>query len=317
MKETTPSATHVTVVVTSFNCAPYLPSALEGILAQTLQPERVIVVDDCSTDDSSAVAQQYAARYPHFVAVSTPTNAGAATARNLGLSLATTTWVALLDGDDIWRPQHLETVVALAAQCPSAAMVFTLVRSFGSRSHVWGAALPDGEPSDAFWPSVRYCVAQTSAVMIHRQRAASIGNFDQRWRFGEDFDFYLRLSRTAPFALRHEVTVEYRKHPRGASAKVERSVRGEYDVRWAMYKQLQSEQSAQIDEFAAVMREVYHDRFVEFWSRREGDLLKFLDSLVPLVPGGAEIAARWRVRRYLLPLARVMDLVRGRQRAST
>lgn len=98
----------VTAVIPAYNRAHLLPRAIESVLAQTSPPREVIVVDDGSTDDTSAVVSSYGGRvrYVH------QTNAGGAAARNRGVGEANTEWIAFLDSDDVWLPNHLASVGA-------------------------------------------------------------------------------------------------------------------------------------------------------------------------------------------------------------
>src|SRR5689334_21141299 len=104
----------VTVVVPVYNTLPYVADALESALAQTHRELDVVVVDDGSTDGSSGVVVELAAREPRIRVVRQP-NAGLAAARNAGLAAAAGEYVAFLDSDDLWLPEKLERQLAVAA----------------------------------------------------------------------------------------------------------------------------------------------------------------------------------------------------------
>ena len=94
----------VSVVVPAFNAAGFIGRALENVLNQTVPVLEIIVVDDGSTDDTATVAS----RYGPLVRVARKSNAGPASARNLGASLARGEWLAMLDADDWWYPRKNE-----------------------------------------------------------------------------------------------------------------------------------------------------------------------------------------------------------------
>src|SRR3712207_5841452 len=94
----------VTVVIPVFNRRELLGRALRSVAHQSVQPSSIVVVDDGSTDGSAKVAQRFG------VDVIRQRNAGSSSARNAGLERASTPWVALLDSDDMWFPDHLETL---------------------------------------------------------------------------------------------------------------------------------------------------------------------------------------------------------------
>ena len=98
--------TGVTVGIPTYNRSDLLARAIGSVFAQQVTPDVVIIVDDGSTDDTSAVVAAsdngpVPLRYLH------QDNAGGAAARNLGVEAATTEWVAFLDSDDEWESDHL------------------------------------------------------------------------------------------------------------------------------------------------------------------------------------------------------------------
>ena len=93
----------VSVIIPSFNCAAFLPAAIESVLAQSYGSLEIIVVDDGSTDDTQAAVAPYLDRI-HFVRQE---NRGLPGARNTGIRAARAEFIALLDADDVWLPQKL------------------------------------------------------------------------------------------------------------------------------------------------------------------------------------------------------------------
>ena len=111
----------ITAVVPTYNRGPLIARALESILGQTRTPDEVVVVDDGSTDDTQERIQAYAGRVRY---VRQP-NAGGSAARNRGVEEATHPWVAFLDSDDHWRPEHIERMSdAIAATDGAAGFYF-------------------------------------------------------------------------------------------------------------------------------------------------------------------------------------------------
>lgn len=94
----------ISAVVPVYNGADYIAETIEAVLAQSKQPAEIIVVDDCSTDDSRRIVESYRDR---VTVLSTGQNSGVQIARNLGIAQARTEWVALCDHDDIWCPKYL------------------------------------------------------------------------------------------------------------------------------------------------------------------------------------------------------------------
>ena len=102
----------VSVVVPSYNVAEYLPECIASIQAQTYSNWEVWIVNDGSTDNTAAVAAEFA-RIDSRIQVINQENGGVSVARNTGLLAARGQCVAFLDGDDMWLPEFLAETVAV------------------------------------------------------------------------------------------------------------------------------------------------------------------------------------------------------------
>ena len=105
----------VSVVVPMYNAAPYTGAALESILGQTWPALEIIIVDDGSTDDSAAIAARYAGGRLRLVQQA---NAGAASARNHGMSLAQGYYIQFFDADDRMTPDKIARQVEALTATP-------------------------------------------------------------------------------------------------------------------------------------------------------------------------------------------------------
>lgn len=108
------SAPKVSVIMPAWNAAGYIAHAVESVRAQTLDDWELIVVDDCSQDDTGAAAVAAAKGDPRVRVVRAAENGGVACARNLGMQHASGEWIAVLDSDDAYEPSRLETLVGIA-----------------------------------------------------------------------------------------------------------------------------------------------------------------------------------------------------------
>ena len=106
----------VSVIIPSYNSARFLATAIDSVLAQTTPVAEVFVVDDGSTDDTSALVESYVARYPKLIRYIPQANGGPGAARNTGLQAASSDWVAFLDADDWWKPEKLARQLAVLAE---------------------------------------------------------------------------------------------------------------------------------------------------------------------------------------------------------
>src|SRR5436190_9496549 len=94
----------ISCIVPVFNGDRYLAETLDSILAQTHRPIEIIVVDDGSTDGTSAIAAEYGEKIRYI----RQENSGVASARNLGLQSARGDFIAFLDADDLWHAGKLQ-----------------------------------------------------------------------------------------------------------------------------------------------------------------------------------------------------------------
>ncbi|MEX1252105.1 MAG: glycosyltransferase [Hyphomonas sp.] len=104
----------VSIVMPAWKAAAFIAHAVESVRAQTFADWELIVVDDCSPDETGAAALAAAKGDARVRIVRAPENGGVARARNLGMRQATGKWIAVLDSDDAFEPARLETLVTIA-----------------------------------------------------------------------------------------------------------------------------------------------------------------------------------------------------------
>jgi GT2 family glycosyltransferase len=220
------AAPRVSVVIPTFNGERFLADTLRAVLAQSLEPIELIVVDDGSTDATTAVV---AATAPSAQVVTQP-NAGVSAARNHGLRLASGEFVVFLDQDDIWHPQMLQRQVAwLDAQpghdvvvCPYQHWHPAADGSYQPPGQAWPALKEGADPDFTGWVYHQFlldCWALTSGTLMRREAVLAVGGFDEALPYSEDWDLWIRMSQCSPFARLHWPVVLYRHHPVQGSRK--------------------------------------------------------------------------------------------------
>jgi glycosyltransferase involved in cell wall biosynthesis len=213
----------VSVIIPAYNCAAFIREAVDSALAQDDAAVEVIVVDDGSTDDTAAILASYGDR----IRLLSQANRGCAAARNLGLSHARGRYVAFLDGDDAWWPGKLRHQLQALAQTghrmaysrfiawhPDAAGRYPPAeRMFSSEgmAQVSDCALVTGNTYEAL---LLDCIVWTSTVLVEKTALDQAGGFDESLELGEDYDLWLRLSRSLPMLGLEQPTALYRQHPR-------------------------------------------------------------------------------------------------------
>lgn len=223
----------VSVIIPAYNCAPFLPRTVESALAQA-SPEievEVIVVDDGSKDDTAQVMQSFAGRVQYL----RKANGGVSSARNAGIRMARGDYLYFLDADDVLAEGWFAYALQEFARSPEVGVVHGCF-------HRWEAGA-DADPALA-WRSLSAKQAELadqrdlkqtgwvyhqmllnswvlcSAAMVRRQWVEQAGVFEEGVPMGEDWNFWLRVSRQCPFVKMQRTAVLYRQHPTQATRKL-------------------------------------------------------------------------------------------------
>lgn len=96
----------------NYNCGKFLEETISSVINQTYQNWELLIVDDCSTDDSVEVIRGFCEKDKRVNLFVNEKNSGAAASRNLAMREATGKWIAFLDSDDLWLPEKLEKQLA-------------------------------------------------------------------------------------------------------------------------------------------------------------------------------------------------------------
>lgn len=129
----------VSVIIPAFNTEKYIEQSIRSALSQTLENIEVIVVDDCSTDNTVKVVQGISD--PRLKLLRSSQNRGAGATRNIALKVAQGKWVAVLDSDDWYAPERLETLVRIAEQKGSDLIADDLYLIEDNTSSPWGTMI--------------------------------------------------------------------------------------------------------------------------------------------------------------------------------
>ena len=129
----------VSIIMPTYNCEHYIAESIESVIKQSVQEWELLIVDDCSTDQTKEIVEKYQVDYPdkiYYFKLSH--NSGAAVARTLGIEKATGKYVAFLDSDDIWYPEKLEKQISFMEKSGSvfSCTAYEQMNEDGVRLHV-------------------------------------------------------------------------------------------------------------------------------------------------------------------------------------
>jgi len=208
----------VSAVVTTHDVAPWIESALRSIAGQQRPPDEIVLLDDASSDDT--LARVAASGVP--VRLLRDSFRNAARARNVAVSHCSGEWIAFLDGDDLWQPEHLAEALALLGSGSDVALLASYQEYFEEDGR-WGdkaplpvrpgAGLDDRDLYRCYvgpnigWP--------TSGLVVRRDRFLEVGGFDEAQLRRHDADLFLRLAAGRTWAYQPRPTWVYRKRESG------------------------------------------------------------------------------------------------------
>lgn len=192
----------ISVIIPTYNRANLIERSVRSVLDQTYDNLEVIVVDDCSTDNTLEVVESIDDSRVHFHRLAK--NGGAGQARNEGVKLATAELIAFQDSDDAWRPEKLQKQMSYWEKHPDYLMVYCAYES-----HIPGEAplrmpysgMTGDLEGDVFYSLLLRNSIGAPTMLLKKDCFVEIGGFDSSLKCLEDWDFALRFS--------HEYLVGY------------------------------------------------------------------------------------------------------------
>lgn len=209
-----PSPASPVVVLPVFNRAVTVQQTLDAVLAQTLPPVRLVVVDDGSTDGTAdAIERRLAEAQPAFpISLVRQPNHGVATARNVGLAACgDVELVAFLDSDDLWPPDFLERASAALSADPEA-VAATADREFWSAEGAVSLRSGEGLGTDAARWMLEHDSGIASATVCRAAVARACGGFPEHLRTGADVAIFMRMAMAGRWLHLPGRPVRYRRN---------------------------------------------------------------------------------------------------------
>ena len=221
---------HITIVVTAYNVAAYLPATLQSVVDQSFQRWEMIIVDDGSDkDETPALIDAWEKRDPRIRALHLK-NGVVSRARNHGLRLSSpmAQFVIFLDGDDVLTSGALDILVGSLEKHPEVSGVHGRAQLIdmhgvpfddGRRDRRLmlkenkAVQAPPSAYSDLSMFVVENCISAPGLMLARKEAVLAIGGFDEDLKSAEDYDCWFRLVRGARFLAIETTTLLYRRHP--------------------------------------------------------------------------------------------------------
>jgi glycosyltransferase involved in cell wall biosynthesis len=205
---------NISVVIPAYNRANTIAYCLDSVCNQTVPPLEVIVVDDCSTDATVSVVNDYSRLHPSVRCVVLERNSGAQAARNRGIAEARGEWIAFQDSDDEWMPDKLEKQIAALAKVDFNPMTVVHTDAWrydpvsGARD-IWNLPSCEGQVHADL---LRSPAPLFPTMLASKAALEQIGLLDAHVPAFQEWDTAIRLAKICRFVHLHEPLFVYHFH---------------------------------------------------------------------------------------------------------
>lgn len=210
----------VFVVVPSYNHAPFVTQCLRSIIGQTVQPKKLLVIDDGSSDGSPAIIEKVLTDCTFDCELIARENRGLTSTLNQALSLSDGEFFAYLGSDDVWFPTFLAEQTSLLKSRPTAVLAFAHAYLVDDENYVFDSTAEWTEFADGdLRPLLLQGTIFSSPGVLYRRLALAKHRWNEDARL-EDYEMYLKLSGDGEFARNPKILCAWRQHGANASDNV-------------------------------------------------------------------------------------------------
>ena len=192
------------------------------MLNQSLAPKEIIIVDDCSTDNSRNIIEKFASQYPYIIEpIYNENNLGVTRSRNIALSNCSGEIITYLDGDDLFYKNKLQSEYAILKKDPSIHCVYSNFNKIDENGNIIGTfASPSDDPitGDIFTATFSNQMNVSSggyfrSEMFYKKCLIKSGNYDTNLISWDDWDIHIRMSKFFKYGYCPRINSAYRECP--------------------------------------------------------------------------------------------------------
>lgn len=218
MNLTITNVSEISVLVPSYNHAPFVERTLRSIFSQTLKPKKLLVIDDGSKDESVGIIERVLQDCPFEAEFIFRENLGLCATLNEGFAKTGGEFFAYISSDDIWLPAFLEKRIELLKKRPQAVLAYGHSFLINEKDQIFDCTKNWGDYTDGkALQMLLYPRIPASASVVYRRSALGEFLWNESSRL-EDYELYLRLSATGEFALDENILSAWRIHEYNTSA---------------------------------------------------------------------------------------------------
>jgi len=201
------------VIIPVFNAEDTIEDAIHSVLSGTYSNVELLVVDDCSTDNSREIVDALARQNDMIRHIKSDINQGGARTRNLAIKHLSGKYVAFLDSDDLWEPEKLEKCISLLEANTDIKLVAHDMNYLTNKGEKVGyisakPRSPDEQKhnNEKGIPPIVF----TSTAVLHADVLIKEGGFDENWDVGQDTEFFSRVAQKYGLLVQGEPLGSYR-----------------------------------------------------------------------------------------------------------
>lgn len=228
-----------TVIMPCYNHGRFVRESVEFILAQTTTDLELIVVDDCSKDDSVSVLRELARGDARLKLILHDKNLGASRSRNDGLRIARGDFIGFCDADDLWKSDKLESQIKLLVDNPVYDVTYCDSEIIDQTGKPTGELfsqqfpLPKTPSGNLFEQLLVTNFINMQTVFVRRSALGESIFFDEEIKWVEDWWQWIRLSRKHQFLYDERPMAQYRVHPQSTGVTQKSGIRRN---RWRVFR---------------------------------------------------------------------------------
>lgn len=201
----------ISVVIPTYNRASFVCDAVESTLVQSYDDHEIIVVDDGSTDDTKERMTAFGGKVRYLA----QQNRGPSAARNAGILHAKGDYIAFCDSDDRFLPDKLEKQMCYLREHPTCKFLYTWYYNVNETGKITKLRKPlscQSREQLQYYLFTRRFTIRTSTVLIQKECFNTVGLFNEKYWYSQDWDMWLRLAHAYHGHCLEEPLVEYRFH---------------------------------------------------------------------------------------------------------
>lgn len=224
----------VSIITPSFNCSKYISETIRSVQSQTYQNWEMIIVDDCSTDNSREIISQFCKTDPRVKLFTQEKNQGAGAARTRALHIAKGRYIAYLDSDDLWYPEKLDKQIAFmnSHSCGFSCTSYEVIDNNGNNLHKEIRMLPKVNYKQFLTNNLLQTVGIMGDVSIVNKTLFEMPNIRRR----QDAATWLQVLKAGYDCYgMQEILAKYRRTNNSLSSNKIKAVRGI----WYLYRDIE------------------------------------------------------------------------------